>query len=341
MSALREAFAALLTGRSLSAEQALAALREVFDGAAPDALVAGLLVAMRLKGESAAELAGAARAMLERARPAGLEGFDLLDTAGTGGDGAQTFNVSTGAALVAASAGVRVAKHGNRAASGRVGAADLMESLGVRIDLDPAGLRRCLEAAGICFVFAPAYHPAMARFAGLRRELGVRTLFNLLGPLSNPARPRRQLLGVAEPALVRPMAEAIAALGVRHAMVVHGEDGIDEISAAAPTRVAEVREGRIEESRIDPRDLGVRGFSPAAVRVEGAEQATAMLRGALAGQAGPAQDLLALNSGAAIYLGGRARSMEEGVTSAREILATGKALAIVERLRRASRKVAP
>lgn len=336
MSALGGAFAALLAGRSLSAEQTLAALGEAFDGQVPDALLAGFLVAMRLRGESAAELAGGARAMLERARPAQLEGFDLLDTAGTGGDGAETFNVSTGAALVAASAGVPVAKHGNRAASGRVGAADLMESLGVRIDLDPAGLRRCLSAAGICFVFAPAYHPAMARFAGLRQALGVRTLFNLLGPLSNPARPRRQLLGVAEPTLVRPMAEAIAALGVRHAMVVHGEDGLDELSAGAPTRVAEVREGRIEEGQIAPQDFGVRDFSPAAVRVEGAEQAAAMLRGALAGQPGPAQDLLALNSAAAIYLGGRARSMEQGMTIAREILAGGAALATVERLRRAS-----
>jgi anthranilate phosphoribosyltransferase len=337
VSKLREAMTQVLAGRSLSEAEAVEALGEVFDGGAPDALVAGFLVALRLKGESAAELAGAARAMLARARPLDL-GPALLDTAGTGGDGAGTVNISTGAALIAAAAGVRVAKHGNRAVSGRIGAADLLERLGVKIDLDPAGLRRCLERAGICFVFAPAYHPVMARLATLRRELGIRTLFNLLGPLANPARPSRQLLGVAEPRLMRPMVEALAALGVEHAMVVHGEDGLDEISCVAPTRIAELRDGRIDYFQIEPESFGLRRETLGALATTGPEQAVEILRRALAGETGVAHHVLALNAGAAIYLGGMAPALDAGVARARTILAEGKAIETLERMRRASQE---
>lgn len=336
MSDLRDAFIAVLAGRSLGAEQAERAMAEVLDGEPPESLVAGFLVALKLKGESAGELTGGARAMRARARALDLNGGEVLDTAGTGGDGAGTFNISTGAALVAAAAGVPVAKHGNRAISGRIGAADVLERLGVKIDLDPEGLRRCLSAAGCCFIFAPAYHPVLARLAGLRRALGVRTVFNLIAPLSNPARPRRQLLGVAEPRLVRLMAEALAALGVEHAMVVHGDDGLDELSLGAPTRVAEVRGAAIREYKVRPRELGIQPGDTAALTAADPESAAAMLRRTLAGERGPAQDVLALNAAAAIYVGGRAASLVEGAAMAREILAAGRALEVVERMRRAS-----
>ena len=336
MNELREAFAAVLAGRSLDAAEAERAMDEIFDREPAEALVAGFLVALKVKGESAEELTGGARAMRARARAIDLNGGNVLDTAGTGGDGAGTFNISTGAALVAAAAGVPVAKHGNRAVSGRVGAADVLERLGVKIDLDPEGVRRCLRVAGCCFIFAPAYHPALARLAGLRRALGVRTLFNLIAPLSNPARPRRQLLGVAEPRLVRLMAEALAALGADHAMVVHGEDGLDELSLAAPTRVAEIRGATIKEFEVRPRELGFEPGDPAALRVTDAEHAGEVLRRTLAGEDGPAQDVVALNAAAAIYVGGCAASLVEGAATAREILAAGRALEVVERMRRAS-----
>jgi anthranilate phosphoribosyltransferase len=333
---LRGAFAAVLEGRSLSAAEAERVMAEVLDGDAPEALVAGFLVALKLKGEAAGELTGGARAMRARARPLDLDGGAVLDTAGTGGDGAGTFNISTGAALVAAAAGVPVAKHGNRAISGRIGAADVLERLGVKIDLDPDGLKRCLKAAGCCFIFAPAYHPALARLAGLRRALGVRTLFNLIAPLSNPARPRRQLMGVAERRLVRLMADALASLGVDHAMVVHGTDGLDELSLAAPTRVAEVRGTVLREYEVRPQELGIEPGDSAALVAANPEAATEMLRRALAGAPGAAQDVLALNAAAAIYVGGRADSLKEGAARAREILASGLAMGVVERMRRAS-----
>ena len=336
MSELRDGFAAVLDGRSLDAQQSEHVMAEIFDGDAPEALIAGFLIALKLKRESAAELTGGARAMRARARQLDLNGGDVLDTAGTGGDGAGTFNISTGAALVAAAAGVPVAKHGNRAVSGRVGAADVLERFGVKIELDPPGIQRCLRVAGCCFIFAPAYHPALARFAGLRRALGVRTLFNLIAPLSSPARPRRQLLGVAEPRLVRLMAEALAGLGVDHAMVVHGEDGLDEISLAAPTRVAEVRGSKIAEFELRPAELGFKRRVAEDLAVTDAAHATDVLRRTLAGQDGPAQDVLALNAAAAIYVGGRAESIEEGLAAARTILRSGRALEVVERMRRAS-----
>ncbi len=344
MTNLREAFAAALAGRSLDAAEAESAIGEMLDGGAPEALVAAFLVALKLKTETAAELTGAARAMRARARALDLgqdslaDTSPLLDTCGTGGDGAGTFNISTGAALIAAAAGVRVAKHGNRAASGVIGAADAIERLGIKVDLDPEGLRRCLDSAGFCFIFAPAYHPAMARVANLRRALGIRTLFNLLGPLANPARPSRQIVGVPEPRLIRPMAEALGALGVEHAMVVHGQDGLDEISLSAPTRVAEVRrgDGGIREYAIAPEQFGLSRADSAQLRVSDADQAIAMLLGALAGAAGAAQDVLALNGGAAIYVAGAADSLERGVEAARNVIASGRALNTIEELRRVS-----
>lgn len=333
---LREAFAEVLKGRSLEAAEAESVIGEVLDDVVPDALVAGFLIALKIKGEAAAELTGGARAMRKRARRLNLDDGNVLDTAGTGGDGAGTFNISTAAAMVAAAAGVRVAKHGNRAVSGRVGAADVLERFGVKIELDAAGLRRCLDQAGCCFVFAPAYHPALARLAVLRRTLGVRTVFNLIAPLSNPARPKHQLLGVSEPRLLRPMAEALAALGVVHAMVVHGDDGLDEISLAGATRVVEVKGGELRTYEIAPADFGLTPASAASFLTADAAEATEMLRRTLAGDPGAAQDVLALNAGAAIYVGAGADTLADGVALARRILASGRALDTIERMRRAS-----
>jgi anthranilate phosphoribosyltransferase len=290
-----------------------------------------------MKSESPQELAGGVRALLARARPLEL-GSDLLDTAGTGGDGKGTFNISTAAALIAAAAGVRVAKSGNRAASGKVGAADVLERYGVRLELDQPGLKRCLDRAGICFVFAPYYHPAVARVAALRKELGIRTLFNLLGPIANAARPARKLLGVAESALAPTMARALVELGAAHAMVVHSEDGMDEISAWAPTRVFEVYGGQVSESMMRPDDFGLKSSPASAISIETADQAVEVLCAALGGESGAAYDVMSLNGGAAIYVGGQARSLAEGVEAARTILRQGLALKTLERMRAASRE---
>jgi anthranilate phosphoribosyltransferase len=336
MTTLRAAFDHVLKGLSLDAAEAESVFGEILDDVVPDALVAGFLVALRVKGETPAELAGGVRAMRRRARPLDLDNGRVLDTAGTGGDGAGTFNISTGAALVAAAAGIRTAKHGNRAISGRVGAADVLEGFGVHLELDPAGLQRCLERARFCFVFAPTYHPVLARLAVLRRTLGIRTIFNLMAPLANPARPRYQLLGVAEPRLMTPVAEALAALEVEHAIVVHGLDGLDEISLGAPTALIGVRGGRLTPSQISPEDFGIRGASAAEFLIDGVDDAMAILRRALAGEPGPARDVLALNAGAAIYVGQGAPSLAAGVRIAQDVLISGRALETIERLRVAS-----
>ncbi|HUY27343.1 MAG TPA: anthranilate phosphoribosyltransferase [Candidatus Binataceae bacterium] len=341
MSELRIAFDTVLAGRSLEADAAERAFAEILDGgaAAPDAMVAGFLIALKLKGESAGELAGAARAMRARARRLELaDDPNLIDVVGAGGDGAGTFNISTGAALVAAAAGVAVAKHGNRAITGSVGAADLLEYLGVNLDPGPDALRRCVREAGICFILAPAYHPVMARLAALRRALGTATIFNLLGPLSNPAQPARMLLGVGDRKLLRPMAEAIAALGAAHAIVVSGADGMDEISLCAPTHVAEVRAGRpIAEYRIAPEDFGLARAPIDKLRASGAAQSAAMLRAALSGHNDAARDVLALNAGAVIHAGGAADSIFQGVSAALGVIESGRALATIDKLVRASR----
>jgi len=332
----RAAFETIVAGRSLDASTAQRAFGAVLDGEVAEPIVAGFLVALHMKGECAGELAGAARAMRSRARSVDL-GADIVDTSGTGGDNASTFNISTGAALIAAAAGVKIAKHGNRAASGRVGGADVLERMGVKIDCDADALRRCLRDCGCCFIFAPAYHPAMARLAPLRRALGIRTLFNVMGPLVNPAHPIRQVMGVGEERLVKPVAEAIAELGAQHAMVVHGLDGLDEISPGAPTFVAEIRGVSIREYEVTPEDFGISRTKRDELRVDDPENAARVLLDALAGGAGPAQDVLALNAAAVIYVGGVAMTLKEAFATARRVLASGRALEVVEHMRRASR----
>jgi anthranilate phosphoribosyltransferase len=336
MSGLHNALQALIDGRSLTDAAAELAIGEIMDGGAHDAVVGAFLVALKIKGAESAELTGAVRAMRERARPLNLRDGEVLDTCGTGGDGASTFNISTGAALIAAAAGVPVAKHGNRAISGTVGTADVLEAMGVKIDCDPEGLQRCLDAAGCCHVFAQAYHPAFKKIAPLRRELRIRTIFNLMGALGNPAHPRFHLLGVAEDNLIKPMAHALKALGTRRAMVVHGGDGIDEIALSGPTRVTELRDGELTEYEITPESLGVSRGDHRALVIANLGDGVRVLHGALDGGKGPAQDVLALNGGAAIYVGGQAASLKEGVDAAREIIASSRALEVLDKMRCAS-----
>jgi anthranilate phosphoribosyltransferase len=329
------AYQAVLAGHALSADDAERAFGEVLDGGVSEVLATAFLIALKMKHETGDEIAGCALAMRRRARVLKLGVDDLLDTCGTGGDNAGTFNISTGAALIAAAAGVPVAKHGNRAISGKVGGADVLEKFGIKIDCDPPVLRKCLRAAGCCFIFAPAYHPAMARLAPLRRKLATRTLFNLMGPLANPASPSRQVTGVAEAQLFEEVARAIALLGTDHAMVVHGLDGLDEISISAETRVAEIRGESVSQYTIAPEQFGIERSGRNRLRADDADQSAKLLRAALVGdEEGPAQDILALNGGAAIYVGGKAASLAGGVARAREIIESESALEVIDEMRR-------
>jgi anthranilate phosphoribosyltransferase len=329
------AYDAVLAGHALSAADAERAFGAVLDGRVSELLSAAFLIALKMKSETADEITGCARAMRRRARVLKLGVDGLLDTCGTGGDNANTFNISTGAALIAAAAGVPVAKHGNRAISGKVGGADVLEHLGIRIDCDPPVLRKCLRAAGCCFIFAPAYHPAMARLALLRRTLATRTLFNLMGPLVNPASPSRQVTGVAEASLFGEIARAIAILGTEHAMVFHGLDGLDEISISAETRVAEIRGDSISQYTITPEQFGIERAGRSGLRADSPEASAKLLRAALVGdEGGAAQDILALNGGAAIYVGGKAASLAEGVAKAREVIESERALEVIAEMRR-------
>lgn len=337
MSDFASAYETVVNRRALSAAEATRAFGAVLDGDVSEPLTAAFLIALKMKGETADELAGCAKAMRSRARALKLGVGDLLDTCGTGGDNAGTFNISTGAALIAAAAGVPVAKHGNRAISGKVGGADVLEKLGIKIDCDPPMLRKCLRATGCCFIFAPAYHPAMARLAPLRRSLATRTLFNLMGPLVNPALPTRQVSGVSEPRLFEELARAVALLGTHHAMIVHGLDGLDEISISAETRVVEIRGESISEYTIAPEQFGIERAGRSRLRADNAEHAAKLLRAALVGdEDGPAEDILALNGGAAIYVGGKADSLAEGIARAREIIESESALEVIDEMRRST-----
>ncbi len=328
--------------RDLGRAETEALFGAIMDGGVSDPLKAALLAALAVKGETADEIAGAAAAMRRRVVPIPHGRDDLVDTCGTGGDGAGTFNISTAAALVAAAAGVTVAKHGNRSVSSRSGSADVLAALGVEIALPPEAAARALDEVGIAFLFAPLYHPAMKEVMPVRRELGVRTLFNVLGPLTNPAGARRQLLGVFAPHLVETAARVLADLGSDHALVVHGSDGLDEITTTGPTTIGEARriavpggEARIEVRvyTVVPEELGVPRARPEDLVGGSPEENAAALERVLAGEEGPLADIIALNAGAALYVGGAAASIAAGVERAREALASGAARARLEALR--------
>jgi len=342
---LTRAIDALAQRRDLSAEQSAEVLAQIMHGDVSEIQIAAFLIALRTKGETVEELAGLARTMRELATPVPIERSDLLDTAGTGG-GRATFNVSTTAALIAAGAGCAVAKHGNRSATSRSGSADVLEALGARIDLGPEGVAACIEEAGFGFMFAPAHHRATRFVVPVRRELAVRTIFNFLGPLTNPAGARRQLIGVSDPAFLQTIAGALARLGVDRALVVCSEDGLDEISTAGATAVIEVNGEELTRYTLTPGDVGVEPTDPAseqaALLAGGSPRENAqMTRAIFSGEPGPRSDLATINAGAAIYAAGAADSIAEGVLAAREALAGGRAADALERFVRASARHAP
>ncbi|HEY4429100.1 MAG TPA: anthranilate phosphoribosyltransferase [Solirubrobacteraceae bacterium] len=343
---LTAAIDALCSGRDLDAEQAGDVLAEIMRGEVSETQIAGFLIALRTKGETVQELTGLARTMRSLAAHVPVDRRDLLDTSGTGG-GRSTFNVSTTAALIAAGAGCAVAKHGNRSATSRSGSADLLEALGARIDLGPEGVAQCIDEAGFGFMFAPAHHQATRYVVPVRRELAVRTIFNLLGPLTNPAGARRQLIGVSEPRFLERIAGALAMLGVDRALVVSSEDGLDEISAAAVTRVFEVNGEEITQYELRPEDVGLGGTGSASPDGwgGGSPQENARVTRAILSADGErpsaGEPLAVINAGAAIYAAGRAESIADGVQAAREAISDGSAAAALERYLQASRRHAP
>ncbi len=313
----------------LTVHEAAEAMRQVMAGEATPAQIGGLLMALRTKGETVDEIDGLARTMLGFANPVNPPA-PVIDTCGTGGDRSGTFNISTIAAIVVAGAGQPVAKHGNRAASSRCGSADLLEALGVAIDLGPAEVERCLAEAGIAFMFAPTFHPAMGHAGPVRRELRVPTVFNFLGPLTNPARPFAQVVGVSDERMLPPMAEVLARRGVR-AKLFRGRDGLDELTTTGPSTVFEVRDGAVRETALDPGELGLATASPGDLLGGDADTAAAIARAVLEGERGPRRDVVLLNAASALEVAGRAASLREGIELAASSLDSGAAVTTLER----------
>jgi len=331
-SAIQAAIARAVERQDLSKDEARQGMEQILAGKATPAQIAGLAVALRMKGETPDEIAGMAEAMRHRVPPILTRRLPLLDTCGTGGDNAGTFNISTTVALVTASCGVAVAKHGNRAVSSRAGSADVLEMLGVSIELTPEDAARSIDLVGIAFLFAPNYHIALSHASGPRRELGLRTVFNLLGPLTNPAGAKRQLLGVYSDTLVRPVAEVLQRLGSERAWVVHSRDGLDELSVFAPSHVAELHNGAITEFEVDPKSLGFAHTDRAGISGGAAAENAKIIRSVLAGGLGPARDIVVLNAAAALVVGGVARDLEEGIGKARQAIDSGAAARKLEDL---------
>jgi anthranilate phosphoribosyltransferase len=337
---LTEAIDALASRRDLSSEQAAAVLAEIMEGNASEVQTAAVLIALRTKGETVDELVGLATTMRRLARPVRTGRDDLIDTAGTGG-GRPTFNVSTTAALIAAGAGCAVAKHGNRSATGLSGSADLLEALGVRIDLDPEAVARCIEEAGFGFMFAPAHHGATRFVVPVRKELAVRTIFNFLGPLTNPAGAARQVIGVSDAAFLDTIAGALAKLGARKALVVSSADGLDEMSTSGTTRVVEVDGPQVHSYEVSPEDVGLPRARPEELAGGTPEDNAETTRRIFAGEPGPQRDLAVLNAGAAIYVAGRAETLEVGVREAEAAIDDGRAATSLDRLISMTRELAP
>jgi len=337
---LTRAIDTLASGQDLTVDEAADVLSEIMSGNASEVQIAGFLIALRTKGETVEELAGLARAMRAMAAHVSVSSDDLLDTAGTGG-GRRTFNVSTTAALIAAGAGCTVAKHGNRSATGLSGSADVLEALGARIDLAPEQVACCIDEVGFGFMFAPAHHQATRYVIPVRRQLAVRTIFNFLGPLTNPAGASRQLIGVSDPAYLETMAGALALLGTRHALLVSSEDGLDELSISASTHVVEVVGAELRRYAIAPEDAGLERAPADGVPGGDPEQNARTTRAIFAGETGPTRDLAALNAGAAIYAGGRADTLADGVQVALRAIDDGAAADALERFVRRTGELAP
>lgn len=338
---MKQALGMVVAQQNLSEQQMADVMRTIMTGGATDAQIGGFLVALRMKGETIDEITGAARVMRELASKVDVSAENLVDTCGTGGDGANIFNVSTAAAFVVAAAGGRVAKHGNRSVSSSTGSADVLEAAGVNLALTPEQVARAVEEIGVGFMFAPGHHSAMKHAIGPRKELGMRTIFNMLGPITNPASVPNQVLGVFNGDLCKPLAEVLGRLGSNHVLVVHANDGLDEISLATETRVAELKNGVVTEYWIKPEDFNIQSQSLIGLSVENAEQSLALIKDALSSQeteAGKkAADLIALNAGAAIYASDLASSLAEGVAMAEDAVSTGLALEKLKELAAFSR----
>lgn len=329
---MQATLARLLDGHDLTRDEARDAMNTIMSGEATPAQIGGFLVALRLKGETAEEIAGCAEAMRAHVLGVRPRREDLVDTAGTGGDGGRTFNISTAAALVAAAAGAGVAKHGNRAVSSNSGSADVLEALGFSLELPADRIAESIDTLGFGFLFAPTHHPAMKHAAPVRKELAARTVFNVLGPLTNPAGARAQVVGVYSPDLVKTIAEVLAALGARRAFVVHGAGGIDELSPAGPNLVCEVVDGGVREREIDPLELGIPRCAPEDLRGGSPEDNAAAIRDVFAGGNGGRRDAILLNAAGAIAAGGHAEDLREGLELARETVASGAAAERLEAL---------
>ncbi len=324
---MQAALRAVTERRDLSAQQMSEVMRLIMTGQATPAQIGGFLIGLRMKGETVDEIAAAAQVMRELATQVPVRGEHLVDTCGTGGDSAGTFNISTASAIVVAAAGGRVAKHGNRSVSSKSGSADVLEAAGVNLDLTPEQVARCIEDLGVGFLFAPKHHSAMKHAIGPRREMGVRTLFNLLGPLTNPAAAPNQVLGVFSADWVEPLALVLQRLGSRHVLVVHAEDGLDEISVGAPTQVAELHDDTVRTYRIEPEQFGMQRSDIGCLKVADAVASLAMIRQVFTGEPGAASDIVALNAGAAIYVAGLADTLAAGVHRAQDVIGSGAALA--------------
>lgn len=317
---------------SFSKEEMTAAMRIIMTGQATPAQIGGFLIGLRMRGETVTEISAAASVMRELSTRVDVASEHLVDTCGTGGDSSGTFNISTASAFVAAAAGARVAKHGNRSISSKSGSADVLEAAGVNLNITPAQVAECINTLGVGFLFAQKHHSAMGHASAPRRELGVRTIFNLLGPMSNPANAPNQVLGVFDQHWVRPMAEVLKTLGSHHVMVVHAADGLDEISTAALTFVAELKDGVITEYTIQPEDVGLQQSSLDSIRVETAQESLQLIQRVFAGEQGTARDIVCLNAGAAIYVAGLADSHAAGVAKAQQVLDSGVAATRLQQL---------
>jgi len=329
---MQSAIRAVIEHRNLTPEQMQAVMHTIMTGDATQAQIGGFLIGLRMKGETVEEIAAAAEVMRSLATHVQVTGPHLVDTCGTGGDSAGTFNISTASAFVAAGAGAKVAKHGNRSVSSRSGSADVLEAAGVNLDLTPEQVAQCVNEVGVGFMFAPRHHGAMKYAIGPRREMGVRTIFNVLGPLTNPAGAPNQVIGVFSDALVEVMAQVLARLGSEHVLVAHAEDGMDEISIGAPTRVAELKAGKVSTYSITPEQFGLQRADIAQLVVDRPEQSLGILREVLNDKPGPARDIVALNAGAAIYAAGLVDTLERGVEKALDTIASGAARAKLDAL---------
>lgn len=324
---MQAAIYAVTEGHDLSATEMAEVMNLIMSGAATQAQIGGFLIGLRMKGETVDEITAAVEVMRALATPVQIGGdhAHLVDTCGTGGDGSATFNISTASAFVVAAAGGRVAKHGNRSVSSKSGSADVLEAAGVSLELTAAQVAQCVEQTGVGFMFAPKHHGAMKHTAGVRREMGVRTLFNVLGPLTNPAAAPNQVLGVFSERWLVPLAEVLARLGSRHVLVVHADDGMDEISIGAATQVAELKDGQVQRYSITPEQFGMSRANITTLAVDGAASSLEVIKAVFANQAGPARDIVTLNAGAAIYAAGLAESLAAGVKRAAEVIASGAA----------------